>query len=510
MSQALDVEMTSKLEAIIAKGGPAGERAEDLLRQFQLTVAANPLEAVGFSRGGKTYQKQLDFLAAREPLQGFYGGNGSGKSHAGCLKAVLQLVDRDVVPAHLQEFKFWEPPVAGRVVVPKTNQIEGVALDKLRQLVPKGQLAGGSFDKALRGRGTANAKLFFKNGSSLEFKTSDQDRDAHAGVELRFVWFDEEPEGEHGKGIYTENVNRLRRFRPDAAMWFTMTPLFGFSWSIDEIFERKDQAGVHVTVASMRDNPFIDAEATIAQLAHLSDAEKLSVIEGLPAAFHGTVVNVTDEHIIPAPSKETVQKWDILEGFDPGIARGGWIWAGFDKQNKMTVFDEYYPSGETIEQQAKVVFAKRKAWGIEPLYTVIDPTARNRSLTNAQSVEAELGTQGIHCAPGQNDRMAGVLQLRSRLEHGGLEISDNCANTLMEAKRWVVAEHEESGKGDIFKTKGPDHLWDPIRYVCMEFLWNAYDTTTRGDSRKMWEVGDAFDVDWYAPQGDPPPLGSMM
>jgi hypothetical protein len=39
---------------------------------------------------------------------------------------------------------------------------------------------------------------------------------------------------------------------------------------------------------------------------------------------------------------------------------------------------------------------------------------------NAQSVEAEFQKFGIFPIPGQNSREAGILQLRGRLEHGGL------------------------------------------------------------------------------------------
>ena len=55
---------------------------------------------------------------------------------------------------------------------------------------------------------------------------------------LRRTRFDEEPEGEHGRGLYTESIARLRKFLPDAVC-FTMTPLFGLSWTYDEIYERR-------------------------------------------------------------------------------------------------------------------------------------------------------------------------------------------------------------------------------------------------------------------------------
>lgn len=487
-------------------GSPARERAEELVREGGRSVQENPLEGVRFEKNGKTHVKQIRFLENQDPLKAFFGGNGAAKSFSGYLDDVIQLVDESVVPEHLKRFKHWQPPFFLRIVTPKVTHIESVALHNLRQLIPKSQLAGGSFDKAWKG---SERKLFLRNGSWVLFNTADQDRDAHAGVELHRVHFDEEPEGEHGKGIYTENVARLRRYLPDAQIMFTMTPLFGLSWSYDEVWERREQDGVFCIVASMRDNPFIDAEATIKQLGHLSEAELRAVVEGEFVAFHGMVINVNEEHVVSPPDPKIIQKMDILEVIDPGVARAAVSWHGFDDQNVMHTFAELYPQDATVKDMAADIFKIRKAWGIEPMYTVIDPSARNRVLTNGVNVESEFGKNGIFTAPGQNERMAGVLQMRGRLENKGWFISSDCQNTLMEARRWIIAEDSENGKGVKFKTKGPDHLMDTCRYACMERLWGGFTTTDSTRSHEIWQPGQSLEnLDWFAPQ-ESPPMGAM-
>jgi hypothetical protein len=96
----------AELEALPLDSLPEGQRraVEAKLGVLKKVLAANPLQLA------EPYPKQQEFLAAREPLKGFFGGNGAGKSWVGALDDVIQLVDRDVVPAHLQEFKHWEPP----------------------------------------------------------------------------------------------------------------------------------------------------------------------------------------------------------------------------------------------------------------------------------------------------------------------------------------------------------------------------------------------------------------
>jgi hypothetical protein len=162
-------------------------------------------------------------------------------------------------------------------------------------------------------------------------------------------------------------------------------------------------------------------------------------------------------------------------GIDPGVARGGVVWCGFDRDGVQLVYDELYPEGKTVGEIAKAIKAKNRWWGIDPDFYVIDPSARNRSLVNAQSVEAEFQRNDIFPIHGQNSREAGILQLRGRLENGGLFIAENCKAVLYEAKRWLVAKDEKTSEqtasGDQFVTKGPDHTWDPIRYCAMERLW---------------------------------------
>jgi hypothetical protein len=323
-------------------------------------------------------------------------------------------------------------------------------------------------------------KLHFSNGSWALFNTSDQDRDAHAGVELHRVRFDEEPEWE----IYLENVARLRSFAPEAQLSFTMTPSLkgSLGWTYDEIYERRDDPGVFVTTANMFDNPFIDKESMMAALSGASEAERAAMINGEFIAFHGRVLAnfEVDRHVVQTPTPDQVRQLQVWIGIDPGVRRAGIVWCGFDRDNSMLVFDELYTENATVAGIAADIRLKNEYWGIKkPLY-VIDPSFRNRSLTNAESVEGSFMREGIFPIPGQNERLAGVLQMRQRLDNNDMMVSRDCREWLKEADRWVIAEDEVSseskpsrakGAGGSVPTFGPDHLMDPTRYVCMERLY---------------------------------------
>jgi hypothetical protein len=162
----------------------------------------------------------------------------------------------------------------------------------------------------------------------------------------------------------------------------------------------------------------------------------------------------------------------------------------------MLVFDELYPESLTIPQIAEQIKQKNRQWGVSPVY-VIDPSARNRSLVNAESVEGAFAREGIYPSPGQNDRLTGVLQMRARLEQDALLVTENCVNWLFEAKRWLVAKDEVTeeqtptakGSGGSFATIGPDHLMDPTRYVCMERLYHVMAQASR--PAEVWTPGKA-------------------
>lgn len=540
---------------LLPEGSAERREAEALAAELIDLRESNPLQFF------EPYPKQEQFLAAREWLKAFFGGNGAGKTAIGIVDDLIQLVDEDVLPDRLRRYKRWQPPFYLRICAPKLAVIDGVILEKLREMTPKGQLRGGSFDKAYD---KVNRKLHFANGSWVLFNTYDQDRDAHAGVELHRVHFDEEPEGEHGKGLYTENVARLRRYAPDAQVMFTMTPLFGLSWTFDEVWERRDEDAVFCAVASMLDNPYIDHESMLRGFAHLSEAERRAVVSGEFVAFHGRVLAEFDEdrHVVDPPSLRHVQGLDNVVGIDPGMARGGVLWSGFDRDNVMLSYDELYPSGLPVPALALEIFAQSARWGLggaqeredarklladqvksgeitredarpysdlfkrpagpEVSY-IIDPSARNRGMTDAERFESLLARCGIFCRHGQNDRRAGIMQLKARLSSNAWLVSRDCVHMLREFQRWVVARDELTEEdrakggnrttGDTFATKGPDHLCDPARYQAMDRLWTEFDVPDpQRRELETYGYGEAppYDVlEASAPQPDAPPTGAM-
>jgi hypothetical protein len=356
-------------------------------------------------------------------------------------------------------------------------------------------LRGDSFDKALSKQ--PNYMLHFKNGSFIVFNTGDQDRNAHAGVDLHRVHCDEEPLGEKGYGIYQENRNRLIDHAPMSQMMFTMTPQYGLSWTYDEIWDRRDDPDVFVVTASMLDNPFLPREEVERRVGELSDEEVRMLVHGEYAAFHGRVLEISDRHVVDPPDRERIRGFDcVYVGIDPGWRKGGVLWVAFDKDNRALVFDELYTERLEPEQIVPLIRERNRFWGVDPLY-VIDPAGN--AMGDVKDIYARLG---LYAVRGKNDRLAGALQMKARVHAvpAGLTISSDCHNFLRECDRWVVASDEVAselkpkvkGAGGSFATMGPDHLCDPLRYICMERLWYSRVDEPAARRADSWNYSGPF------------------
>jgi len=483
LQEFLSLPDAEKLRVLQAKGLTKDEITE-YLGELQETYDRNPLQRF------RPYPKQVDFLKARQRTKGLFGGDRSGKTEIGIVDDLIQCLSREHVPKHLMEFKRWDPPFYCRVVFPKFGQGDLAVMEKLRALCPKAALVGDSFDKALEKQ--PNLKLKFKNGSFIVFNTGDQDRDVHAGVALHRVHFDEEPQGERGWDIYQENRSRLVDFAeyPGSQMMFTMTPKNGLTWTRDEVYDKRENDDTFCITVSMYDNPHLPVEEIKLREAEMSEEEARAAVYGQFTSFGGRVMDLREENLIDPPSPAQIAALDaVYVVIDPGWRRGGVVFGGFDFNDRLIIFDEIYPERQTADKLAPVIHSLNEKWGIDPLY-IIDPAAKAGSMVSGSiSVETAFQENGIFANYGQNDRLAGALQLKRRIEARlgqektpGLLISKACKNLLWEAERWVVASDEDQerhkakikGAGGSFATMGPDHLCDGVRYLAMERpFWTA-------------------------------------
>ncbi len=360
------------------------ERAavDEQIIAYEEQCERNPLWAfMPFPKRGMDTGAQVGFLSAgRVKVKIGTAGNQAGKTQIGIIDDLIQLCDRDSLPPWLQQYKCWEPPFRLRVVTMDLNShLFGVFIPKFQEWCPKDQLQGGSWESAFN---KTRRVLTFKNGSTVQFLSADQDREVHQGATLDRVHFDEEPPPPNGYDIYKES--RFRVMAREGQLMFTMTPLLGLSWSYDELWLRKSDPDENIAGFqwSLLDNIHIPEAAIKQEIASCrSEREYKARILGDFTSFRGRVLEqFQDEKHIVDIDRKVIRNLDVIVGIDPGLSKGGVVFCGFDKENRMVVFDEIYFSNipmvspdPKVDTVVKAIRMKNKQWGVKPLFYVVDP-----------------------------------------------------------------------------------------------------------------------------------------
>lgn len=484
--------------------------AEKLLANLQRIYEDNPLLRFQPNPAPSGGASQADYLAIDTNIGALFCGNRFGKTAVGLVWDLIQVCRKESIPEHLRPYKRWDVeehgPIRGRIVAPKFNEnIEQVILPELRKWAPKAELLGGSFDEAFRKQ---QRVLEFANGSSIQFLTFDQDLDAHAGAARHFIHFDEEPEGEKGLQMFHENMTRLADFNGDFRL--TMTPLFGLSWAFDEIWlARLTDPDITALQGDSYDNPHVDHRRLRKDEKRMTEEERRARRQGEFVHFAGQFYpEFGDKHRVDPPAASDIREQNIVVGIDPGLNYTGVVWVAFDNDNIAQVFAEAKPEQMVVEDVARVIRETNALWGIEPDYYVIDPSARNRSTINAEAIESAYLRAGIPTIRGQNDRAAGILEVKRRLQHGpGLFVSKDCPAIALEFARY---RRDPNSQDEFAAVKKDDHLLDALRYVCLGRAWDAPNSSEPEPYGDRWKPGTAPPPEWFDDQRNTHPLGEMV
>jgi phage terminase large subunit-like protein len=498
-------ERVAGLRALV-RADPALADDKDFARELAALdelLEGNPLQAF------EPHVAQAPFFEARTPVVAAFAGNRFGKTTALAVRLLIECCDRECLPPWLLPFKRWDADTAPRgtqcrIVNPSFQLLESVILPAFRQWCPPAQLRGGSFDKAIKG--APDRRLDFKNGSSIQFMTYEQDLAKFGGWKGHVVGFDEPPPLE----IREECLGRLVDF--GGYELFAMTPLkANTGWIRREIFKKREHPDITVIKGSIHDNPTLDEAAKERFLGALSsDLWRRAREFGDFVDVGGLIYTDFERRVVPAPSGETVRGLDVVVSIDPGIRNAGLVFGGFDSDNTLSVFDELLIQDGTPDDYAKQIAGVLKQWGVgqAKVSFVIDPAARARAAVNAETVEGALARLGIYCEHGQNNVEAGIQQIRSRIQHKRIWISEDCRGLRDEADEYAA---EDRADGEFKPIKQNDHRLDALRYLAM---YRPYDHVAEleAPARNLgWDpaLNMAPPAEWLRREPEAPPMGAM-
>lgn len=223
-------------------------------------------------------------------------------------------------------------------------------------------------------------------------------------------------------------------------------------------------------------------------LSIMSPAERDALLYGDWDTFEGQVftewqndparyLDRISTHVI-APFR-VPDTWRIWRGFDWGYSRPFSVgWYAADHDGRLYRIRELYgctgkPNAGVRWEPARVAQEIKRIEAEDPnlkgrrVRGVADPAIFNDAGT--ESVAALMERQGVYWDHGDHDRMAGLMQVHHRLafDDNGvpmLYVFSTCKHFIRTLPNLVYSETDVE---DV-DTDGEDHIYDELRYVCME------------------------------------------
>ena len=369
------------------------------------------------------YGEQWRFVNCTDRFSLFVGGIGSGKSHAGAVKALLA---------------GGKAKTMGLVVAPTYPMLRDATL-RTFQAVAGNALV--DFHKSEM-RGT------LRNGSEILFRSADMP-DRLRGPNIHWMWIDEA--ALCPAQTWEIGIGRLRADGTAGPAWLTTTPK-GRNWVYNQL------QNLTVFRATTGDNPYLDREFVDSLQAVYTGQFARQELLGEFVGFDGLVYDEFDRgrNVKTVPTRTWTRVW---AGVDEGYTNPAVILiVGEDHDGRLHVMHEFY---QRRRLQAEVVTeAKRLMAEYRVGEFVTDPSAAG--------LIADLRKAGIPTVPANNAVMAGIQAVKARLPAAGdmmprLTVDPSCVNLLSEFEGYVWRGGKDGLKDEPEKTN--DHAMDALRYV---------------------------------------------
>lgn len=390
------------------------------------------------------------------------GGNRSGKSEFGAIEAISHAIGyRPYLDKNDINYFTGDTPTIGRIVGEDfTNHIGSVIIPKLHDWIPKSEFK--EIKKNARGQDT---NWIFKNGSTIELMSYEQDSDKFEGWSGDWVWFDEPPPRE----IYIACMRGL--IDRGGKAWFTMTPLKE-PWIYNELFlnEKKDK-DIWTSVWDMHDNiGYGLGEDEVRKFeSSLMEHEKMARIHGKFRFLTGLVYSEFDPLYHVVKSFTIPSDWPIFEAIDPHPRTPHAVtWIAVSPDNTKYVFDELFKVGY-ISEICNFIKAKRK--GRNPRVTLIDPASCTPNPISGIDIKREFTRNGIYPIKASKELHLGINRVKKALAKNPfgkseLYVMENCVETIKEFQMYIWDDYRGRQKDTRKEKENPldkdDHMMENL------------------------------------------------
>jgi len=446
-------------------------RKEPLNKNDMLAFLTNALDkqaAEPNMYGYKPHAKQSAFHRSQKKARLYIGGNRSGKSVGGIIEDLWWVTGRH------PHRKIPNKTIRGRVVgVDFNNGVKGILFPIFKRWIVPSDLVNGSWEDSFN---NDLRTLNLTNGNEIEFKSSDQDLNKHAGTSRDFIHFDEEPP----KTIFDENLMRL--IDVGGSWWITMTPVEGMTWVYTVLYEpwkTGNRTDIDVIQVDMSDNPYLSVAEKMGILAFLDEDGRSKREHGTFVPKGGLVFPSFQESIhATLHGWRPPRDWLIYHSLDHGYNNptASLHHAVSPMGDSIVTFHENYGRETLVEEWARTILAFEQEWEIEPFLRTGDPAMKQRTAQTGSSIQQLYSDLGIHFALDSVpkdvsigvDKMNQYLQVNQRTKRPFWQISD-CPNLTREMRQlhwdyYVSGKLEDANNKKETIHKKNDHAPDAARY----------------------------------------------
>jgi len=365
-----------------------------------------------------------------------------------------------------------------RIATDKFFKIDSVIEPKINQFMPDGEIV-----RVRRSPQGYISKLHTKDGSFIEFLTSEQDQMAWEGQDLDFFWGDEPMKRSHWIATKRGLLDR------SGYAIFTFTPLIE-PWMKEDLVDKSDGKQIEIFYGNTRDNLFdikgnpILREEDIREFEKmLTDDERETRISGKFFHLKGLVFKEFNPAIHVINDFKYEDGYPVICVLDPhDRLPHHLIWAMVDRINDIYVMQESVKEG-TIAELAALIKATEAHFGWRVVKRLIDPNfGRKPLLSTGLSVINELAKNKVVFTEANDNKEAGHLKVKQYLHYNSklpLDINnkpkiyfvkDRVPRTIHSLQNYQYDEWKgNSSDRDPKENEKPKdtHGSDALRYLCM-------------------------------------------
>lgn len=384
------------------------------------------------------YGHQHDFVFTPVKNAALFGGVGSGKSHAGAVRAVM---------AALGSIGGQDVPVPnlGQVTAPTYRMLKDATLRSFLDV------AGDAVETVNKSDFTA----VMRNGSEVLFRSTDNP-DTLRGPNL--LWWHGDEAALYTPDVWRIMIGRLRQHGMRGWDWLTTTPK-GRNWVWQEFVrdQRDDYVAWRLPTAQ---NPFIDAEFVESLRRAYTGDFAAQELEGEFVAFEG-LIYADFRHDVHVQRTRPERFVYTIAGVDWGFANPGVIGVlGIDTDGRAWAVAEYYQRRVRVEEWATLATQVQREHNVQTFFC--DPS-------EPEYIDAFI-REGVNAQAADNRVLPGIQTVKNYLaiQSDGRPrffVSPDCVHTLSEFDSYQWATNKYGIRDQPVKAN--DHTMDTWRYALM-------------------------------------------